>query len=153
MAQAGFALRVDDPDFVRRTRVLPFVHGPSGMPLDVVLAGSGLEDEFIERAVPTEIDGTSVPVIHLDDLIVAKVLAGRPKDLQDAHALWRLHGARIDSARVRHTLTLHVASPPGSAIVTPSSRWRRCASGIRRRSIVGAPAAQCALCLCVSLLG
>ena len=72
MAQAGFALRVDDPDFVRRTRVLPFVHGPSGMPVDVVLAGSGLEDEFIERAVPTEIDGTSVPVNHLDDLIVAR---------------------------------------------------------------------------------
>src|SRR5437867_2549476 len=26
MADAGFALRVDDPDFVRRTRVMPFVH-------------------------------------------------------------------------------------------------------------------------------
>ena len=26
MRLAGFTLRVDDPDFVRRTRVLPFVH-------------------------------------------------------------------------------------------------------------------------------
>jgi hypothetical protein len=38
METAGFALRVEDPDFVRRTRVLPFVHLPTAMPLDVVLA-------------------------------------------------------------------------------------------------------------------
>jgi hypothetical protein len=47
MRAAGFELRVDDPEFVRRTRVMPFVHDPTGMPLDVVLAGSGLEEEFI----------------------------------------------------------------------------------------------------------
>ena len=41
MKAGGFALRVDDPDFVRRTRVFPFVHAATGMPLDVVLAGSG----------------------------------------------------------------------------------------------------------------
>ena len=42
MEAAGFELRFDDPEFPRRTRVLPFVHGATGMPLDVVLAGSGL---------------------------------------------------------------------------------------------------------------
>jgi hypothetical protein len=52
MDAAGFALRVDDPEFVRRTRVLPFVHRATAMPLDVVLAGSGLEDEFLDRAQP-----------------------------------------------------------------------------------------------------
>lgn len=31
MAAAGFALRVDDPDFVRRIRVMPFVHLPTSM--------------------------------------------------------------------------------------------------------------------------
>jgi hypothetical protein len=43
MEAAGFALRVHDPEFVRRTRVMPFVHRSTAMPLDVVLAGSGLE--------------------------------------------------------------------------------------------------------------
>ena len=43
MDAAGFSLRVADPDFVRRTRVMPFVHRATAMPLDVVLAGSGLE--------------------------------------------------------------------------------------------------------------
>lgn len=104
MQAAGFSLRVEDPDFVRRTRVMPFVHEPTGMPLDVVLAGSGLEDEFLERAVPTDIGATKVPVIERGDLIVAKVLAGRPKDMDDARALWRLHGHQLDTARIRRIL-------------------------------------------------
>jgi hypothetical protein len=52
MRTAGFTLRVDDPGFVQRTRVMPFVHEATGMPLDVVLAGSGLEEEFLARARP-----------------------------------------------------------------------------------------------------
>jgi hypothetical protein len=43
MESAGFLLRVRDPAFVIRTRVMPFVHQATGMPLDVVLAASGLE--------------------------------------------------------------------------------------------------------------
>lgn len=35
MRSAGFELRVEDPDFVRRTRVMPFVHLPTAMPLDI----------------------------------------------------------------------------------------------------------------------
>lgn len=106
MQAAGFALRVPDPDFVRRTRVMPFVHQPTGMPLDVVLAGSGLEDEFLDRAVPTDLGGTAVPVIDVADLLIAKVLAGRPKDVDDAGALWRLHRGKVDTTRVRQTLRL-----------------------------------------------
>jgi hypothetical protein len=106
MRTAGFTLRVDDPEFVRRTRVMPFIHVPTAMPLDIVLAGSGLEDEFLDRAVPTDIAGTVVPLIERGDLVIAKVLAGRPKDLDDARALWQLHGQELDRARIRHTLGL-----------------------------------------------
>lgn len=104
MSAAGFSLRVTDPDFVRRTRVMPFIHTPTVMPLDVVLAGSGLEDEFLARARQTHVHGTTLPVIDLADLIIAKVLAGRPKDIDDARALWRLHGRTVDADRIRHTL-------------------------------------------------
>jgi hypothetical protein len=106
MQVAGFALRVSDPDFIRRTHVMPFVHERTGMPLDVVLAGSGLEEEFLERAVLTDIGGTRVPVIERSDLVIAKVLAGRPKDVDDARALWQLHASRMDERRIRHVLQL-----------------------------------------------
>jgi hypothetical protein len=119
MQAAGFTLRVDDPDFVRRTRVMPFVHTPTGMPLDVVLAGSGLEDEFLARARWTDAGGTMLPLIDVADLVIAKVLAGRPKDIDDARALWGLHGGTVDEGRVRRTLRLlEVALAQGDLVST-----------------------------------
>ena len=57
-AEHGFRLRVDPrDDFVRRTRVLPFVFSPNGLPVDVVLAGPGLEELFLSRAVPARTQG------------------------------------------------------------------------------------------------
>jgi len=106
MEAAGFALRVDDPDFVRRTRVMPFVHRQTAMPLDIVLAGAGLEDEFLDRAKLLDLGGIVAPTIEVGDLIVATVLASRPKDIDDATALWRLHHPEIDAERIRRTLRL-----------------------------------------------
>lgn len=106
METAGFALRVEDPDFVRRTRVMPFVHVATAMPLDVVLAGSGLEDEFFGRVRPTDLGGVSVPLIDPEDLIIAKVLAGRPKDMEDARGVWHLKRRALDEGRIRRILRL-----------------------------------------------
>ena len=106
MEAAGFLLRVSDPGFVLRTRVMPFVHDATGMPLDVVLAASGLEDDFLTRAITVDLGGTPVPVIHVEDLVVAKILAGRPKDIEDVTALWHLHSATADAARIRRILAM-----------------------------------------------
>lgn len=106
MKAGGFILRVEDPEFIRRTRVMPFIHSETAMPLDVVLAGSGLEDEFLDRARMLDIGGTSVPVIDIQDLIVAKVLASRPQDLTDARNLWRIHSHDLDERSIRKTLRL-----------------------------------------------
>jgi hypothetical protein len=106
MAAVGFALRVDDPEFVRRTQVFPFVHTATGMPLDVVRAGSGLEDEFLERARVLDIEGVQVPTIDPEDLVIAKVLAGRPKDIEDARGLWRTRGSALDAERIVSVLRL-----------------------------------------------
>lgn len=104
MDAAGFALRVSDPEFMRRTRVMPFVHLATAMPLDVVFAGSGLEADFLDRAQRVDIGGARVPMIDAADLIIAKILAGRPKDLDDARGLWKLHHQALDSARIMSTL-------------------------------------------------
>lgn len=106
METAGFGLRVEDPAFVRRTRVMPFVHRRTAMPLDVVLAGSGLEDEFIDRARTVDVGGVRVPLIDPEDLLIAKILAGRPKDVEDARGLWRVLGQDMSVSRIRATLRL-----------------------------------------------
>lgn len=106
MKRAGFDLLVDDPDFLRRTRVMPFVHRATGMPLDVVLAGSGLEEEFLRRARSIDVGGTAVPIMDAGDLVIAKILAGRPKDIEDVRGLWRIHGKELDRDRIREVLSL-----------------------------------------------
>ena len=129
MHEAGFALRVDDPDFVRRTRVMPFVHLSTAMPVDVVLAASGLEDEFLDRARVVDLGGTSVPLIDPEDLIIAKVLAGRPKDVEDARSLWRIRGQRLDADRIHRTLRLLEEALSQSDLVSSFESVRRGPAG------------------------
>jgi hypothetical protein len=107
LEEAGFALRFgNSEDFVRRTRVLPFLHVASGLPLDVVLAGPGLEEIFLSRAVPVNIGALVVPVICPEDLIATKILAGREKDLEDVRSILRERRSTLDVALIRFTLTL-----------------------------------------------
>ncbi len=105
LSRAGFFLRVADvADFVRRTRVLPLVHTGSLLPVDLVLAGPGLEEVFLQRARRVELGGTSVPIISPEDLIVTKILAGRPKDLDDVQSVLRAQAGQLDLAWIREAL-------------------------------------------------
>ena len=100
MRRHGFELVFSDTEFVERTRVLPFVQRTTKMPVDVVLAGPGLEEEFLNRAIGVALRGESIPVIAPDDLIVTKILAGRPKDLEDVRA--------VILARRRHVVAIRL---------------------------------------------
>ena len=105
LARAGFELRVRDVNgFVRRTRVVPFRHTASGIDVDLVLAGPGPEELFFQRARRRRIEGVSVPVVSADDLVVMKVLAGRPKDLEDVVEVLAAQGSAFRHARARQTL-------------------------------------------------
>lgn len=106
MGHRGFLTRFDDPALVELYRVLPFVHDATGLPVDVVLAGPGLEDEFFARAVLHDVDGVRVRVADVSDLVVMKVLADRPKDIEDVVTLLRVQKASLDLVRVRRTLHL-----------------------------------------------
>ncbi len=118
LRDAGFDLRVADADdFVARTRVLPFVHRPSRIPVDVVLAGPGPEEEFIARARRVSLAGVSVPVLSPEDLVVTKILAGRPKDLEDVRGILREQGDAFDLTRVRELLRLLEAALGQSDLV------------------------------------
>lgn len=103
----GFSLRVEGtPDFVRATRVLPLVHERSGLALDLVLSGPGLEDLFLERAIPVDVSGASIPFISPEDLIVTKILAGRPKDIDDIRGVLAERGHLLRVGQILDTLAL-----------------------------------------------
>jgi hypothetical protein len=107
LGRHGFERRVDAVNgFVARTRVLPFDHAPTRIPVDVVLAGPGLEGRFLARAEVLVVEGVRIPVAAPDDLVVMKILAGRPKDVEDVVALVRTVGDALDLDRARETLRL-----------------------------------------------
>jgi hypothetical protein len=105
LAAAGFSARVADPrGFAERTHVVPLAHEKSTLPVDLVLAGPGLEERFLEGAQVHDLDGVAVPVASAEDMIAMKILAGRPKDLEDACSILRARGRDLDLGRVRATL-------------------------------------------------
>lgn len=107
LGRAGFELRVADVGgFVDATRVVPFVHRRTRIPVDVVLAGPGLEELFFARAEEREIGGVRVPVASAEDLITMKVLAGRPRDLEDVVSMLRARGETLDLDQIQTTLGL-----------------------------------------------
>lgn len=108
MGASGFTLRgVATAEFVEQTRVLPFVHTSSQWPVDVVLAGPGLEERFLRDARLVDVgDDVRVPVIRAEDLIVTKILAGRPKDLDDVRGVLLEQLDRMDEASIRDTLAM-----------------------------------------------
>lgn len=105
LSGAGFSPRPANPrDFVLRTRILPVIHEPTGMPVDLVLAGPGLEMEFLENAREIDVEGRKIPVISPEDLVTAKILAGRLKDMEDAESVVAEQLDRLDLGRIRHWL-------------------------------------------------
>jgi len=107
LGAAGFELRIADAaGFVDATRVLPFVHRASRIPVDVVLAGPGLEDQFFAGVQERVIGAARVPVVAAEDLVAMKVLAGRPRDVDDVAAILHAHRDDLDLHRIRTTLAL-----------------------------------------------
>ena len=129
LAAHGFSMRVDaTEEFIRQTRVLPLLHGRSEVALDLVLAGPGLEDAFLERAIPIDVAGTSVPFISPEDLIVTKILAGRVKDLEDIRGVLAERGDRLLVDQIRNTLAMIETALGQSDLLpvfdTEFARWR-----------------------------
>jgi hypothetical protein len=104
LGRADLSLRLPGFDaMLDQARVLPLVHEPSGLPVDLVLAGPGLEEEFLARARTIDMGGVSVPMISPEDLVATKLLAGRPKDLEDVAGVLA-EQEHLDVERIRSVL-------------------------------------------------
>lgn len=97
--------RIDDAlAFARRTQVLLLRHRPTGVNVDLSLAWLPFEEEALARQMVVRFRDLELHVCDPEDLIVYKVVAARPVDLDDARQLAMRHRARVDRERVRRTL-------------------------------------------------
>ena len=78
------SLPADVQDFVRSTFVLPAVDRETGIRVDLIFSTTTYEAEAISRAQPVEVGEAVVPFATAEDLIIHKLFAGRPRDIEDA---------------------------------------------------------------------
>jgi hypothetical protein len=80
----GLRPLVDPERFVPETLVLPCEDPATGIRVDFVFSFSAFEQEAIRRSISVSIGRATVRFASVEDLLVQKIFAGRPRDLEDA---------------------------------------------------------------------
>ena len=79
---------VQNPDdFVKKTMVLPVLDEPSGIRVDFIFSFSAYEKQAIEKANEVNLDNVIVRFAALEDLVIHKIIAKRPRDIEDVRSI------------------------------------------------------------------
>jgi hypothetical protein len=100
----GLSPLVDPEDFTLRTMVLPCSDPDSGIRVDFVFSFSPYERHAIASALRVRIRNADVRFATAEDLVIHKVIAGRPRDLEDVRIIL-LKNLGIDIDYVRRWLS------------------------------------------------
>jgi hypothetical protein len=96
LVATGFRFRQPNPvAFAQRTYVLP-IGITDEVSADLSLAMLPYEEQAIERAVLTEVEGVRIPVCTAEDLIIYKAISERPRDWMDIEGVLIRQGDHLD---------------------------------------------------------
>jgi len=98
--QMGLEPLVDPNDFTRETLVLPCRDPGSEVRVDLIFSFSPYEKQALERARRVSMADIPVAFASLEDVIIHKVIAGRPRDLEDVKNML-VKNPTVDAAYVR----------------------------------------------------
>jgi len=100
----GLQVRVADAmQFVTQTMVLPCEQPGTGIRVDFLFSSSPYEQQALQRARVVTIGRAELRFAALEDLIIHKVIAGRPRDLEDVRTML-LKNPNVDAAYIRQWL-------------------------------------------------
>ncbi|GFP43579.1 nucleotidyl transferase AbiEii/AbiGii toxin family protein [Candidatus Hakubella thermalkaliphila] len=103
--QEIFRLLPEDVEgFVQNTWVLPIEHRETGVRVDLIFSMTPFEREAIKSAREILIDNMPIHYISPEDLIVQKIVSGRPRDLEDVRGMLEIQGKRMDEKRIEKML-------------------------------------------------
>lgn len=74
-------------EFVRETMVLPALEERTGIRVDFIFSATEYERQAIARGRTVELGGASVRFAAVEDVIIHKLVAGRPRDLEDTRGI------------------------------------------------------------------
>jgi predicted nucleotidyltransferase len=97
--------RVNDVEgMVKQTNVLPLIERSTGIKVDCIFSFTPYERQAIERGEEVAVGGTRVRYAALEDVIIHKLVANRPVDVEDVVAIIVRSGDRIDRAYLQSWL-------------------------------------------------
>lgn len=99
----GLRLLTDPETFTRQTMVLPCQEPESGIRVDFIFSFTPYEQQALARVKTVKVGDTAVCFASLEDLVVHKMIAGRPRDLEDVTNVLRKN-ASADLPYIRHWL-------------------------------------------------
>ena len=86
--RAGCKPLVESPaDFVKKTMVLPCVDAASGIRVDFIFSFSEYERQAMKRVKRITVGDTEVCFASAEDVVIHKMIAGRPRDLEDVKTI------------------------------------------------------------------
>jgi len=90
----------DIVSFVRQTMVLPTLDEQTSIRVDFIFAFTPYETGAIKRAKKVKIEGQEINFASPEDLIIHKIFAGRPRDIEDVRIVL-LKNPDIDMQYIR----------------------------------------------------
>lgn len=106
----------DFRSFVQQTFVLPARDEESGIRVDFIFSFTPYERQAISRSKTVLLEGIDVVFASAEDLILHKVFAGRPRDLEDVKSIL-LKNPGIDKEYIKKWLTEFEKSPEKEGLV------------------------------------
>jgi hypothetical protein len=84
---AGLVALVDPETFTLKTLVLPCHDPETGIRVDFIFSFTPYEKQAMKRVTFVEIGQARVRFASLEDLIIHKMVSGRPRDLEDVRSV------------------------------------------------------------------
>jgi len=129
----GFVPRIDNPvAFAHRSRVFLVRHRPTGVDVDIAVAGLPFEEESIKQAKWRRVGKLSLPLPTPENLIIMKAIAHRPQDMMDIKALAEVN-PKLDVRRIRRYVQEFSAALDMPDISTDLDKLLRGRRGPKRR--------------------
>ena len=101
---SGWILLTGDPAvFAQQTGALPAQDPKTGIRIDLIFSWMPFEASALKRARTFDVGGVGVNFVSPEDLIVQKIVAGRPRDLEDIRWVIKKN-PNLDLQYVRHWL-------------------------------------------------
>ncbi|MCS7048032.1 MAG: nucleotidyltransferase [Verrucomicrobiae bacterium] len=103
LQEVGLRPLVENPQqFVERTCILPMWSEAERIRVDFAFSFTPYEHQAIARAEKRKESGYPVRFASAEDLIIHKLFAGRPRDIEDIRGILARKQGRVDRSYLRH---------------------------------------------------